>query len=185
MSKVFEKWDISDIKIDDPGIRQYVNIEAVSLHTGGKASSQQCSKSEISLIERLITKMMRSEHNTGKKQKACNLVRDAFDIIHDRTKGNPVQLLIKAVENAGPREDVVRLRYGGISVPKAVDVSSQRRVDQALKFIALGAQRAAFKSKRSIEECLASEIIAVAKYDVKSYAIGKKEEKERAAKAAR
>jgi small subunit ribosomal protein S7 len=52
-------------------------------------------------------------------------------------------------------------------------------------FIAKGAQRAAFKSKRSIGECLASEIMMAAKYDVKSYAISKKEEKERVAKAAR
>ncbi len=182
---MFGKWDISDIKIDDHGIRQYVNIEAVSVHTGGKMLSQQSSKSEMPIVERLIVKMMQKEHNTGKKHKAYNAVRDAFDIIHGKTKENPIQLLIKAVENAGPKEEIIRLRYGGISVPKAVDTSSQRRVDQALKFITRGAQRAAFKSKRSVEECLASEIIAVAKYDVKSYAIGKKEEKERVAKAAR
>lgn len=182
---MFEKWDVSDIKIDDLGMRRYVNIEAVSVHSGGKISSQQSSKSEISIIERLIIKMMQKEHNTGKKHKAYNIVRDAFDIIHDKTKENPIQLFIKAVENAGPKEEIIRLRYGGISVPKAVDTSSQRRVDQALKFITRGAQRAAFKSKRSIGECLASEIMAVAKYDIKSYAISKKEEKERVAKAAR
>ncbi|ATZ60708.2 MAG: 30S ribosomal protein S7 [Methanosarcinales archaeon Met12] len=185
MSKIFEKWDVSDIKIDDPGIREYVNIKAVSVHTGGKISSQQGSKSEISIIERLITKMMQKGHNTGKKHKAYTIVRDAFDIIHDKTKESPIQWLVRAVENAGPKEETIKLRYGGMSVPKAVDASSQRRVDQALKFIARGAQKAAFRSKRSIEECLASEIIAVAKYDVKSYAISKKEEKERIAKAAR
>jgi small subunit ribosomal protein S7 len=52
-------------------------------------------------------------------------------------------------------------------------------------FIAQGAQKAAFKTKRPIEECLASEIISASKYDVKAFSISKKEEKERIAKAAR
>lgn len=185
MSKIFGKWDVSNIQIDDLGVKQYVNLESVLLpHTGGKAA-QQSSKSRISVIERLINKVMRSEHSTGKKQKAYNIVRSAFDIIHDKTKENPLQSLIKAIENAGPREEIVRLKYGGISVPKAVDTSPQRRVDQALMFIAQGAQKASFKSKRSIEECLASEIIAASRYDAKCYSISRKEEKERVAKAAR
>ena len=96
-----------------------------------------------------------------------------------------MQLLIQAVENAGPREETVRLRYGGISVPKAVDTASQRRVDLALMFIAQGAKKTAFKSKRTFDDCLASEIIAAAKNDVRSFSISKKEEKERVAKAAR
>jgi len=184
--KVFGKWDISEIEIVDPGIKQYVNLQAIMTpHTGGRVASQQFSKSGISVVERLINKMMRKEQSTGQKQKAFNIVREAFDIIHNKTGKNPVQLLIKAIENAGPREEVVRLKYGGISVPKSVDTSTQRRIDQALMFIARGAQKAAFKSKRSIEDCLASEIIAASEYDVKSYAIGKKEEKERVAKAAR
>ncbi|MDD2666252.1 MAG: 30S ribosomal protein S7 [Methanocellales archaeon] len=185
MSKIFGKWDFSDVKIDDLGVKQYINLNSILLpHTGGKAL-QQFSKSRRSIIERLINKVMRSEHNTGKKTKAYNIVKDAFDIIYAKTKENPMQSLIKAIENAGPREETVRLKYGGISVPKAVDTSSQRRVDQALMFIVQGAQRASFKNKRSIEECLASEIIAASKYDVKSFSISRKGEKERVAKAAR
>lgn len=185
MSKIFGKWDVSDVKIDDLGIKQYVNLESVLLpNTGGKAV-QQFSKSRVSIIERLINKVMRSEKNTGKKQKAYNIVRDAFDIVYAKTKENPIQFLIKAIENAGPREEIVRLKYGGISVPKAVDTSTQRRVDQALMFIVQGAQRASFKSKRRIEECLASEIIAASRYDVKCYSVSRKGEKERVAKAAR
>ncbi len=185
MSKIFGKWDFSDVQIDDPGVKQYINLESILLpHTGGKAS-QQFSKSRMSIIERLINKVMRSEHNTGKKQKAYNIVRDSFDIIYAKTKENPIQSLIKAIENAGPREETVRLKYGGISVPKAVDTSSQRRVDQALMLIVQGAQRASFKSKRSIEECLASEIIAASRNDVKCYSVSRKGEKERVAKAAR
>jgi len=64
-------------------------------------------------------------------------------------------------------------------------VAPMRRVDQALMFIASGAEKASFKSKRSVEAALADELIAASKGDVKSASVGKKDEKERVAKAAR
>jgi small subunit ribosomal protein S7 len=94
-------------------------------------------------------------------------------------------VFIDALENSGPREETVRLKYGGINVPKAVDTAPMRRVDQALMFITQGAEKASFKSKKSVESALAEELMAAAKGDVKSYSVGKKDEKERVAKAAR
>jgi small subunit ribosomal protein S7 len=102
-----------------------------------------------------------------------------------RTKQNPVQIFVNALENAAPREEVTRLRYGGISVPKAVDVAPTRRLDQALRRIATGAVTASHKSKNSIANCLADEILKAAKNDMNSFAIAKKEEIERVAKSAR
>jgi len=129
--------------------------------------------------------MMQKETNTGKKMKTYKIVEEAFDIIHQRTKENPLTVFAKAVSNAGPREEVVRLKYGGITVPKAVDTAPQRRVDVALMFITTGAQRSAFKSKRSAASCLADEIIAASKGDVRSFAMNRKDSVERVAKAAR
>jgi small subunit ribosomal protein S7 len=96
-----------------------------------------------------------------------------------------VQVLVTAVENAAPREETVRLKYGGISVPKAVDVAPQRRVDQSLKFIAEGVYSASFKSPTDVEEALADQLLGAANYDVQTYSINQKEEKERVAAAAR
>jgi len=184
--KVFGKWDVSNIQIDDPAIRMYITLTPrYALHSHGRHAKQKFAKVNVFVVERLINKVMRTEHNTGKKHQAYNIVKEAFEIIHKRTKKNPIEVLIKAIENAGPREEIVRLKYGGIAVPKAVDTSTVRRIDQALMNIAKGAREAAFKSKRSIEEALASEIIAAANNDVKCYAISKKEEVERIAKAAR
>jgi small subunit ribosomal protein S7 len=184
MMKLFDKWDLNGIEFQDPGMKCYIKLDP-RIYTGGRHTKRKFLKSEISIFERLINKMMHFEKNTGKKYKAYKIVEGAFDIIHDRTNTNPVQALIQAIENTGQREETVRLKYGGITVPKAVDVSPQRRVDSALMLIAKGAQRSAFKSKRTVEECLASEIIAASKYDIKSYSISKKEEKERIAKSAR
>jgi small subunit ribosomal protein S7 len=183
-AELFGVWDVSNIEYSDPSTRRYITVTPVA-HTMGRHASKQFKKSEISIVERLINRLMQTEENTGKKQQATRIVRDAFQSIHDRTEENPVQTLVTAVENAGPREETVRLKYGGISVPKAVDVGPQRRVDQALKFIAEGVANASFKSKTSASEALATQLVGAANYDVSTYAINQKEEKERVAAAAR
>jgi small subunit ribosomal protein S7 len=96
-----------------------------------------------------------------------------------------VQVLVTAVENAAPREETVRLKYGGISVPKAVDVAPQRRVDQALMMLAEGVYKDSFKTSTSVPEAIANQLVGAANYDVQTYAISQKEEKERVAAAAR
>ena len=186
MDKLFGKWDLAEVEVRDMGIRRYVNLSPrIVLHTGGKHSSQQFNKSDVQIVERLINRIMRKEVNTGKKQRAYSIVGSAFDAIHEKTGKNPVQALVDAIANAGPREEVVRLKYGGIAVPKAVDTSPQRRVDIALRFIAEGARRSSFKSKRSVTKSLADEIMAAASYDVRSYSINQKQSLERVAKSAR
>lgn len=183
---LFNKYDMTQVNIKDPSIKRYINLKAVIVpHTDGKSASRQFNKADIPIVERLINKLMRNEFNTGEKMKCYGIVRDAFEIINKRTGQNPVQVLVDAIENAGPREDTVRLKYGGINVPKAVDVSPMRRVDQALMYIASGAEKASFKSKKSIEDALADELISASRGDVKSASVAKRDEKERVAKAAR
>lgn len=183
---LFGKYDMTQVSSKDPSIKRYINLKPVVVpHTGGKSAARQFNKADIPIVERLINKMMRNETNTGEKMKCYNIVRDAFEIIAARTRQNPVQVLVDAIENAGPREETVRLKYGGINVPKSVDTAPMRRVDQALMFISQGAEKASFKSKKSVEQALADELMAAAKGDMKSFSVGKKDEKERVAKAAR
>ncbi|MGM0605038.1 MAG: 30S ribosomal protein S7 [Halobacteriota archaeon] len=181
---LFGVWDVSEIEYVDPSTQRYLTVTPIA-HTMGRHSSKQFEKSELSAVERLVNRLMQTEENTGKKQKTVKIVRDAFQIVHERTEENPVQVLVRAVENAAPREETVRLKYGGISVPKAVDVAPQRRVDQALKFLAEGTKNASYKSTTSASEALAQQLIGAADYDMQAYAISQKEERERVAAAAR
>lgn len=183
-TKLFGRWDVHDISFRDPSTERYITITPVA-HSLGRHASNQFDKSDISIVERLINRLMQRAGNTGKKQQTTRVVREAFEIIHERTGENPVQVLVRAVENSAPREETVRLKYGGISVPKAVDVAPQRRVDQALKFIAEGVESDSFKSTTSAPEALANQVIGAANNDVETYSIGQKEEKERVAAAAR
>ena len=184
VAELFGEWDVTGIQYTDPSTRRYITVTPVA-HTMGRHAEKQFKKSEISVVERLANRLMQTDENTGKKQKTLKIVREAFDIIHERTGENPVQVLVRAIENAAPREETVRLKYGGISVPKAVDTAPQRRVDQALLFIAQGTYNDSFKTTTDVEEALADQLVGAADYDVSTYAVGQKEEKERVAAAAR
>jgi small subunit ribosomal protein S7 len=183
---LFNRWDLSEVQITDPGLVRYVNLDPVIVpHTFGKLTRQEFNKANMMIVERLINRLMQTEMNTGNKQLAIRIVRDAFEIIYKKTKKNPVQVLVEAVSNTGPREETVRLKYGGINVPKSVDTAPIRRVNSALYFISEAVRKGAHKSKKPAASCLADELIAASKGDVKTYSVNKKEERERIAKSAR
>merc|ERR1712124_187234 len=116
---------------------------------------------------------------------AVNIVRHAFEIIHLLTDRNPVQVLVDAIINSGPREDSTRVGSAGVVRRQAVDVSPFRRVNQAIYLMATGARESSFRNIKTIAECLADEIINAARGSSNSYAIKKKDEIERVAKANR
>jgi len=101
------------------------------------------------------------------------------------TDQNPIQVLVDAIVNTGPREDSTRIGSAGTVRRQAVDVSPLRRVNQAIYLITQGARAAAFRNIKTIAECLADEIINASKGSSNSYAIKKKDELERAAKSNR
>jgi small subunit ribosomal protein S7 len=183
-TKLFDEYEVTGIEYSDPSTERYITVTPIA-HTMGRHASKQFKKSELSIVERLANRLMQTDENTGKKQQALQIVRDAFEIVHERTDENPVQVLVEAVENAAPREETVRLKYGGISVPKAVDVAPQRRVDQSLMFLAEGVHGSSFKSTTTAAAALAQQLTGAADYDVQTYAINQKEESERVAAAAR
>ncbi|MDD3985554.1 MAG: 30S ribosomal protein S7 [Methanobacterium sp.] len=183
--KVFDKWELEEVKVDDLGLINYICLDEIMVpHTLGRHVRRQFAKSKVSIVERLMNKIMRTQRNSGKKNMSYNIVKGALDIINQRSKKNPIQVLVKAVENTAPREETTRIKYGGIGYQVAVDIAPQRRVDLAIGFLTRGALQSSFKRKRSVEECLADELLFAAEYDTRSFAIGKKEEKERIARSA-
>lgn len=101
------------------------------------------------------------------------------------TNQNPVQVLVDAVINSGPREDSTRIGSGGSVRRQAVDVSPLRRVNQALYLLTTGARQSAFRNVKTIAECLADELINASRGSSNSFAIKKKDEFERVAKSNR
>jgi len=128
---------------------------------------------------------MRHGRNTGKKVMAVRIVKHTLELIYVLTDQNPIQVLIDAIINAGPREDSTRIGTAGVVRRQAVDVSPFRRVNQALYLMSSGAREASFRNIKTIAECLADEIINASRGSSNSYAIKKKDEIERVSKANR
>ena len=183
---LFGKWAWNEVVVADISLRNYINLDPILVpHMGGKFANKPFGKHKMNIVERLINIMMRTEHTTGNKAKTYKIVKAAFDMINQRTKKNPIQVFIEALEVAAPKEEVTRLKYGGISVPKAVDVAASRRLDVALRNICKGATQASKKNRKRIEQCLADEIMKAAAGDMQSFAMAKKDEIERIASSAR
>ena len=184
--KLFGKWDFKEVDVGDPGLRRYICLRPVYVpHSMGRHEHKRFGKAEVNIVERLVNNLMRPGKNAGKKLRAINVVKNAFEIIHLRTGENPIQVLVRAIENSAPCEDTTRISYGGIVYHLAVDISPQRRLDLALRFICEGARQASFGNPKPLEECLAEEIILAANNDMKSYAVSKRHEMERIALASR
>ena len=200
MFKTFDKYSSEGVVVSDLGLRGYINLESRGIvpFSLGRAAGKRFGKKRKNVVERLADKLMVTGHlkdgkahkrisgrDSGKKQKVMLTMNRSLEIVERKTKQNPYQVLVRAVENAAPREETTRIRQGGIIAHKSVDVAPQRRLDLALRFISHGAGQRAFKKKTTLESGLAEEIIAAANYDVKTYSVGKREELERIAASAR
>ncbi len=197
MVLVFNRWDIEGIQVSDPGLKKYINLEPrVVPHSGGRAAKFRFRKSNVFIIERLMNRLMNTGHKakkhkitsghlTGKGETVFNIMEQTLEQIEKKTKENPIAVVVKAIENAAPREEIVTIEYGGARYPKAVEVAPQRRVDQALKLITQTAYQKAFNSKKSIVNALVDELLAAYNNSTQSGAIAKKLENERQADSSR
>ncbi len=195
--KVFGRWDTEGIQVADVGLRPYLSIQPRLVpKTGARYAGNKFHKSKVFIVERLMNKLMNSGHKskkhnkssgsfTGKSQTAAKIVESALDIIEKKSKDNPVKVLVKAIENAAPREEIISIEYGGARYPKAVECAPQRRIDVALRYMTQGAYTKSFNSKKKIESALADEIIAASNSSMVSAAIAKKQELERQADSSR
>ncbi len=195
--KLFGLWSTDGIKVNDAGLAGFIGLKPVIVpRTGARYAHQRFYKSRVSIVERLINKVMvpghkgkkhriTSYYNTGKASQAYNLVKSAFRQVEKATGKNPVEVFVRAVENAAPREELITIEYGGARYPKATDCAPQRRVDVALRYMTQGAYAKSFNSKRSAYATLAEEIISAANMSQASNAISRKLDTERQADSSR
>jgi len=185
--KLYGKWSFEDLQCEDMSLVDYISIKEVfAPHTAGRYQTKRFRKALCPIVERMCCSLMMHGRNNGKKMKAMRIIKQALEIIHlVNPDQSPVKVLIDAVKNGGPREDSCKVGSSGTVRRQAVDVSPIRRVNQAIYLICTGARLAAFRSIKSVPECLADEIVNCAKESSNSYAIKKKDEIERVAKANR
>ena len=193
---LFGKWDSTSVQIIDVGLSRYISLKPVLIpHTSGRHAGKRFHKSNIPIVERFVNKLInagkrkdkrtRTGRGAGKKLRMIGVVRRVFEMIDYRTGMNPLQVLVTAIENAAPAEETTRISYGGMAYPRSVDVAPQRRVDIALRYLSVGAVRSSHKNAKTFEECIVDELLLAYKNDPASYAVARKEERERVARSAR
>ena len=146
----FNKWSTEGISVEDPGLQNYISLSPkIVPKTGARYAGRKFHKSKIFIVERLINKIMVPGHKskkhfrtsgpcTGKANTAYDAVMNAFSIIEQKTKKNPIEVFVVAIENAATREEIVSIEYGGARYPKAVECSPQRRIDLTLRYFVQG-----------------------------------------------
>ena len=194
--KIFDLWDLSEINVQDPGLKSSINlIPKLILNSQGRNVSKY-GQAKTNIVERLINKVgvaghrgkkhrIEIGHATGKYTKNAKIVIEALSLVEKKTGKNPVYILVKAIENAAPRDEVTMIEYGGARYPQAVDVSPLRRVNLALKNIMHGASDKAFGKRKKLSQTIAEEIVLTYEGNGESFALKKKNELEKQADSAR
>merc|ERR1712167_14157 len=187
--KLFNKYSFEGVTVSDIALMDYIAVKpanAVFLpHSGGRRSKRRFKKAQCPIVERVTNSLMMHGRNNGKKMLAVRIMKHTCEIIHLLSGENPIQIIVDAIVNSGARDDSCRIGSAGVVRSQAIDVSPLRRVNMAIWLLTTGAREAAFRNIKTIAECLAKELINAAKGSSNSYAIKKKDEIERVAKANR
>ena len=191
--KLFGIYDVSTIEVKDESLKPHINIGAKLLL---KSHGRNQGKGRVNVVERLARKLGVPGH-VGKKHKIITgwssglynkhmtILLKALKIIEDRTKKNPIQVLVTAIERASPRDEITVIEHAGARYPQAVDVSPSRRIDLATRWIVQGSYQRSFGKKTKMAESLAKEIILASEGNMESYSMSKKNESEKQADSAR
>lgn len=195
--KLFNRWSLNEVAVGDDGIRPYINLNPIVVpKTNGYYHNTPFYKTKINIVERLMTRLQvtghkgkkhkfSTGHNTGKAQRIANQMYYILEELEKRTKQNPIQVLVTAIENAAPREEVITIERSGARYAQAVDMGPQRRVDLVLRYLAQGAAQKSFDKTTSIEDALIAEIMDCYERTGNSVALSKRVEIEKMAAAAK
>ncbi|MEK6833151.1 MAG: 30S ribosomal protein S7 [Nanoarchaeota archaeon] len=194
--KIFDKYDLSGIQVKDPGLKAVINLKPKLILKSQGRNVVKLGQTKVNVVERLMNKLAVGGHRgkkhkiekgnaTGKYTKNMQIILDALEIIEKKTGKNPVEVLVRAIENIAPRDEITVIEYGGARYPQAIDVAPIRRVNLSLKYLIHGAGDKAFNKKKTITQALAEEIMMAADNNGESFAVRKKKESESQADSAR
>ncbi|MBM4159440.1 MAG: 30S ribosomal protein S7 [Ignavibacteria bacterium] len=126
------------------------------------------------LVERFINSIMKK----GKKQTARKIIYDAFDIIEEKTKNNPLETFNKAINNVQPSIEVRSRRVGGANYQIPTEIRPDRRLALAIKWILTFSRQ---RNEKSMSLKLANELLSAASGEGNS--VKKKEDVHKMAEA--
>lgn len=194
--KIFDKYSCDDVVVSDSALKPYINLEPRILVKSHGRNIGKFGAAKTPLVERLANRLQVPGHigkkhkiitswSSGKYNRNMKTIMETLDVIEQKKKQNPIQVLVKAIENASPRDETTTIEYGGARYPQAVDVSPTRRINLALRWMVQGAYQKSFGKKTKMAEALAREVILASEGNMESFAMSKKNDAEKQADAAR
>jgi small subunit ribosomal protein S7 len=108
------------------------------------------------ILSRFVNKLM----VCGKKSTALSIVYDAMEIIEERTGRLPLEVFEEAMSNAAPALEVKSRRVGGATYQVPVEVSPDRRMSLAMRWIIAHSRS---RSGKSMAEKLSAELMDAAR----------------------
>ena len=105
---------------------------------------------------RLVTQLINKVLLDGKKSVAERVVYGAFDIVAEKSEGDPLVVFKKAMENVKPTLEVKPKRVGGATYQVPMEVNSRRSTQLAIRWI-VNFSRA--RKEKTMAERLANEIL--------------------------
>ena len=176
-------------QINDISLEDYIAVKPKYAtfvpHTAGRYAAKRFRKAQCPIVERIVNSLMMHGRNNEEKINGgenCQ-ARDGHHLLINRSKPT------SSDRRCGHQRRSERRRHSigsaGAVRRQAVDISPLRRVNDAIYLLTTGAREAAFRNVKTMAECLADELVNAAKGSSNSYAIKKKDELERVAKANR
>ncbi|RLC27107.1 MAG: 30S ribosomal protein S7 [Deltaproteobacteria bacterium] len=194
---LFNKWDITEVRVKDAGLADKIGLNPVIVpRSGGRNTTISFHKSRMNIVERLVNRLMVPGHRgkrhkitsgrcSSKTSKITLETEKALEKLEEKTKQNPVQVLVEAIENCALLEEVAAYRLGGIIARKAVITSPQRRLDLALRHLTQGIYKVTFSKKITLADAIADQVLAAYNKDPKCFAIQERQRMEKEAEGAR
>ena len=109
--------------------------------------------------DKLVTKFINVLMSSGKKSTAERVCYGAFDLVQEKTGGDPLKVFRAAVDNVKPVVEVKSRRVGGASYQVPVEIRPVRRMALALRWIA---EYSKARGGKSMRERLAGELLDAA-----------------------
>ncbi len=194
--KLFDLYETTSVQVKDPALKPYINLNPRLLAKSYGRQTEKQSVLKVPIIERLANRLAVPGHigkkhkiitswSSGKYNKNMKTILKAMEKIGQKTNANPIQILVNAIENGSPRDEITVIEHAGARYPQAVDCSPFRRINLAIRWLIQGAYNKSFGKRSKIADALANEIINAAKGSMESYTMTKKNEAEKQADAAR
>jgi small subunit ribosomal protein S7 len=127
-------------------------------------------------VAMLVNRMMYG----GKKSLAQRLMYDALDIIEERAKRNPIEVMEQGLRNVQPAIEVKPMRVGGATYQVPVEVAHERGITLAMRWLL---ENARSRGGRNMSEKLANELLDAA--NGQGASVKKKDDTHRMAEANR